>query len=257
MHSGKLSTARLSPEEARRLQEIRGHETEESLNPGKIPKAAPPRPGEPKPVHFLPPAGRHTDVLEREMNPYEREAMREGGTFEKTDKSSGRRPSGSDAPELKKPKLEVDCEMHAVQDVSPGEAIFGSTQADSQDDVEIPDLEQANSPSFASQAKDIPCRAFFPIPGEVKAVPHIDLTEQDRHIPLQGDDDDELRNAARPSSEDGSGTATGAGHGKGGESEVATNLGANLLNSHQVHANSVLNSTACLNSHANPQPNNS
>ena len=145
-----------------------------------------------KPAHFLPAVGRHTDVLERESD--------KGKEKESTNKVSVRRPSVAEVPEMKKPKLEDipsegrDAHMSDFPEatfgggVSPGRAISG-TQEDSLEvsDVEIPALGQASSPSFASQAVDIP---NFPGLCTAEGGPQlIDLTEQDAKLDAQETDE--------------------------------------------------------------------
>ena len=135
------------------------------------------------PSHRLPPVGhkpdvpapgRHTDVLEH-INPYSeasRKPVEEAAIFLPEGPTHTRRPSLEAAP-IKKPKLEPpDVVMHrdAQQTgephplhISPGEPIPSTTQEDdSERDVEIPELEQANSPSFASQAQEVPPQKNLP-----------------------------------------------------------------------------------------------
>ena len=67
-------------------------------------------------------------------------------------------------------------------DISPGQSIEATaTQHDISQgdlDVEIPEVEQANSPSFASQAADIPHFAGL----LTKGPEHVDLTEEDARL---------------------------------------------------------------------------
>ena len=81
-------------------------------------------------------------------------------------------------------------------DVSPGDEILGTQPEGSQtsSDAEIPFLEQAISPSFATQAAEIPG-----FPGLSKTIPEqIDLTEQDAKLEKglnSEQDQDELTDA--------------------------------------------------------------
>ena len=81
-------------------------------------------------------------------------------------------------------------------DISPGDEILGTQPEGSQtsSDAEIPLLEQANSPSFATQAAEIPG-----FPGLSKTIPEqIDLTEQDAKLEKglnSEQDQDELTDA--------------------------------------------------------------
>ena len=118
-----------------------------------------------KPSHFLPAVGRHTEILEHgaegSATPYQTgHEQGEGG------KVALRRPSSSDAPDHKKLKVETsgdrDASMTDVADrtlgVSPGLSI-PSTQEENDEasqDVDIPALDQAASPSFATPAASVP-----------------------------------------------------------------------------------------------------
>ena len=116
----------------------------------------------------LPPVGRHTEALEQPLNPYQSSQTSrtvKEGQDPKLSKRLGARPLS----EVKKPKLSNDQEMK----IEPGEQITSQ-----ETDVDIPELEQANSPSFASQARDVPT-------GHVL---HIDMT--------QCDDEDDAANAS-------------------------------------------------------------
>ena len=130
-----------------------------------------------KPPHYLPAVGRHTEVLEQEQqNPPLTAASRKP----EPSRLTTRRPSVVEVPDLKKPKLEevpfpdVDMPEH----VSPGQSI-PATEEESQD-VDIPRLAQADSPSFASQATDIPVFKFGAPKGTGPQL--VDLTEQDKHL---------------------------------------------------------------------------
>ena len=140
-----------------------------------------------KPSHFLPSVGRHTEILEHgaegSATPYQTgHEQGEGG------KVALRRPSSSDAPDLKKLKVETsgdrDASMTDVADrtlgVSPGLSI-PSTQEENDEasqDVDIPALDQAASPSFATPAASVP--GFQGI-GLASTHPvEIDLTKQDQ-----------------------------------------------------------------------------
>ena len=159
-----MSKGTLSPEEVARLKEARGYDIriEEAAERRRMAPAtgsASRAPDSVKPPHYLPALGHHAQVLEH-INPYAAAAIASKEGALPPDKPS-RRPSHSEAPELKKPKLEPDEDM-PENPVTPGHAISGSTQVDSVDaDVDIPALEQAASPSFASQAKDVPEVAGF------------------------------------------------------------------------------------------------
>ena len=142
----------------------------------------------------VPPVGHHTEVLEH-TNPYSEAAKAsEGSGHFGGGHVNLRRPSTDEAPDMKKPKLEPsDVDMH--NPVSPGEPILSATAEDSQDhDVDIPKLDQADSPSFASQAVNIPPTNAFK---ELRLPQHIDLTEQDEMVKETGFDDDELSQASQ------------------------------------------------------------
>ena len=161
------------------------------------------------PQHRLPPVGgRHTEVLEH-INPYSEAAAKSSGNTVTGAPAAVRRPS-LDATPIKKPKLEpsdVDVEMlretrrpsEVASDnkvmISPGEPIPSTTQEDSEHDkdVEIPELDQANSPSFASQAQDVPDHNPF---HNLREPQHIDLTKHDHLLGETGADDDELSQAS-------------------------------------------------------------
>ena len=168
----------------------------------------------PEPIpHRLPPVGgRHTEVLEH-VNPYSEAAARSAapsaGPAAATHLSSGvpaiRRPSLDDTP-IKKPKLEpLDVEMLNFPEdtppgshppnISPGEPIPSTAEDSEHDkDVDIPVLEQAGSPSFASQAREIPNGHPF---HSLREPQHIDLTKQDDLLGETGPDDDELSQASQ------------------------------------------------------------
>ena len=138
-----------------------------------------------KPSHFLPAVGRHTDVLEKERETDREKSgpssrVKENPAKDGFSKVALRRPSVAETPELKKAKLETaDAEMKQAG-ISPGDEILGTQPEGSQtsSDAEIPLLEQANSPSFATQAAEIPG-----FPGLSKTIPEqIDLTEQDAKL---------------------------------------------------------------------------
>ena len=130
-----------------------------------------------KPSHFLPAVGRHTDVLEKEGD---RERKGPNSQKKEVPAKEGSSKMTLRTPELKKAKLEtVDAEMKQAG-ISPGDEILGTQPEGSQtsSDAEIPLLEQANSPSFATQATEIPG-----FPGLSKTIPEqIDLTEQDAKL---------------------------------------------------------------------------
>ena len=150
-----------------------------------------------RPPHYLPAVGRHTDILEGERkdpaSERETKGTAQGGT-------SIRRPSVSETPDFKKAKLgEVDVSMSnagdsGTGDISPGQSIEATaTQHDISQgdlDVEIPEVEQANSPSFASQAADIPHFAGL----LTKGPEHVDLTEEDARLEA-AENQDELQTA--------------------------------------------------------------
>ena len=131
-------------------------------------------PSNDKPPHFLPAVGRHTEILEHEGP--------------KESRVTVRRPSVAEAPEVKKPKLEpsessdVVMKPDAPPDVSPGCSIPATEEEESLD-VEIPRLQQADSPSFATQAAEIP---GFQNLGTVPQL--VDLTEQDKHLEADNDE---------------------------------------------------------------------
>ena len=190
---------------ARRSRSNKASEVES----GAVPKPEPP-------PHRLPPVGaRHTEVLEH-VNPYSEAAARSvggpaAGLTAALNLSTGapaiRRPSLDDTP-IKKAKLEpLDVEMlkeanlpedtppgdHPLM-ISPGEPIPSTAEDSEHDkDVDIPVLEQANSPSFASQAREVPNSHPFPTLSEPQ---HIDLTKQDDLLGETGPDDDELSQAS-------------------------------------------------------------
>ena len=126
-----------------------------------------------KPPHYLPAVGRHTDVLEQDQ----RNPLLTAVNKPESSRLTARRPSTVEVPDLKKPKLEEtpfpDVEM--LGHVSPGQSI-PATEDESQD-VDIPRLAQADSPSFASQATDIPAFKFGASKGTGPQL--VDLTEQD------------------------------------------------------------------------------
>ena len=100
-----------------------------------------------KPPHFLPAVGRHTEVLEGEN---------------KDGRVTVRRPSITETPDVKNPKLEPSESSDVVMkqdshpnNISPGCSI-PATEDEESLDVEIPRLQQADSPSFATQAAEIP-----------------------------------------------------------------------------------------------------
>ena len=176
------------------------------------------------PSHRLPPVGRvmdgpvphpgrHTEVLEH-TNPYsEASKLATDGHARVAAEGfpppgasvSVRRPSIETTP-VKKAKLEpLDVDMNtdtgapaensaapASPHISPGEPIPTTTQEDSEHDrdVDIPELEQAASPSFASQAQNIPHQPHFQELREPHLV--VDLTKQDHLLQEAGADDDEL-----------------------------------------------------------------
>ena len=177
------------------------------------------------PSHRLPPVGRatdgvapspgrHTEVLEH-VNPYSEASQVPANSkpgvgvaaegFLPGASVSVRRPSIETTP-VKKAKLEpLDVDMNTSEEISaeataapcsphisPGEPIPSTTQEDSEHDrdVDIPELEQAASPSFASQAREIPSRPLFQELREPHLV--VDLTKQDQLLPNTGADDDEL-----------------------------------------------------------------
>ena len=174
---------------------------------------------EPLPAHRLPPVGaaradqsatsavgRHTEVLEH-TNPYSEAARASEGLGNFGSPGLGqlsvRRPSIEETPDLKKPKLEPsDVDMHSAgphdvtpQHITPGEPI-PSTAEDSPDlDVDIPKLDQADSPSFASQAINIPNHSVYNDKRQPQLV--IDLSKQDHLFPEAGVDDDELSHASQ------------------------------------------------------------
>ena len=87
-----------------------------------------------------------------------------------------------------------------VSNVSPGDPIASATQPDPEQnldlDVDIPRLEQADSPSFASQAVDIPNNNPFQ---ELKGPQWVfDLTKQDHLLGETGADEDELSRTSQP-----------------------------------------------------------
>ena len=226
----------MTPAEVEAFKERLGHETEDSMYPGgrraqlfqqrkdtegkQIESKQPA-----KEECVLPPVGRHTESLERPLNPYQAQAQ--GREYKPPDnvvpaqeaknkqtkipKRSGEVPT----PDQKKPKLTNDQDMEPGFGVEAGHAISSQET----EDVDIPALDQANSPSFASQARDIPTHQ----------VPHIDMTLQDDN----DDDPDELHDAK--CSQDGPpSTPPGSGIGAHpqsdallrGNSELGAELGA-------------------------------
>ena len=184
-----------------------------------------------RPPHYFPAVGRHTDVLEggRENPVGERDSK---GPAQGT--NSIRRPSVSETPEFKKAKLgEADTSMYNADvsgagDISPGQSIEATaTQHDISQgdlDVEIPELEQANSPSFASQAADVPH-----FPGlSTKGPEHVDLTEEDARLEAAANQD-ELQ-TARTGQDVGRGIARllDQGHGQTNPVHFNSTLQANL-----------------------------
>ena len=168
---------RMTPAEVEAVKERLGHETEDSMYPGgrraqlfQQRKNAEGKQMENKQTVkeecVLPPVGRHTESLEKPLNPYQAQAQGREYTPAANDvplapeaknkqtkipKRSGEVPT----PDQKKPKLTND------QDMEPGFGVEAGYAISSQEteDVEIPALDQANSPSFASQAREIPTRA--------------------------------------------------------------------------------------------------
>ena len=141
-----------------------------------------------KPPHFLPAVGRHTEVLEGEN---------------KDGRVTVRRPSITETPDVKKPKLEPSESSDVVMkqdshpnNVSPGCSI-PATEDEESLDVEIPRLQQADSPSFATQAAEIP---GFKNLGTCPQL--VDLTEQDKHLDA---DNDELQGAVTRTPDVGAG----------------------------------------------------
>ena len=111
------------------------------------------RPENPSPV-LLPSVGRHTQALENSD-------------------SRVRKPARPDAPDLKKPKLEVsekDVPMHCVE---PGNPIDSQTTDEGDEDAVIPAPGGVTSPNFLTRASVV--------------TPHYDLTKEDDDRDLAGD----------------------------------------------------------------------
>ena len=129
----------------------------------------------PKEECTLPPVGRHTTALEQPVFPCPTQDENQLND----PKLSKRLGTGSPS-DVKKPKLSNDQEMK----VEPGDAIPSQ-----ETDAEIPELEQANSPSFASQARDVPANRVI----------HIDMTQRDDEEEAEVlDAPDELKEARCP-----------------------------------------------------------
>ena len=179
----------MPPEEAQNMKDRLGCEREDSMFPGgrraRLFQQSVERKSDaaPKEECALPPVGRHTEALEHPLNPYHAQASvtAPAGPHGLDTATASSTPHGNNAtdpqdpklskrsgavalPDLKKPKLHNDQEMK----IEPGASIESQ-----ETDVDIPPPQQADSPSFASQARDIPERRVLTI----------DMTQND-------DDDD-------------------------------------------------------------------
>ena len=136
----------------------------------------------------LPPVGRHTEALEHPLstqtlghnpNPLTHHETPATPAGLDRDAKLSKRPGAVPVPDFKKPKLTNDQEMEVK--IEPGESIQSQ-----ETDVEIPALPQADSPSFASQAREIPAHKVLTI----------DMTQCDNDDDDAADAPDEL-SAAR------------------------------------------------------------